>query len=83
MCIYLYLVFSCSNDTTIKIWMLPDQHEYIDEGFKGKKDSFLRLNSFYTIDCHLDYVRAMKYSKQTNRLFSISDDGKLIVNDLN
>lgn len=43
----------------------------------------MRLNSFYTIDCHLDYVRAMKYSKQKNRLFSISDDGKLIVNDLN
>jgi hypothetical protein len=62
--------------------MLPDQQEYIDESFKGKKDSYLRLNSFYTIDSHQDYVRAMKYSKQKNRLFSISDDGKLLVNDL-
>ena len=62
--------------------MLPDQQEYIDESFQGKKDSYLRLNSFYTIDCHQDYVRAMKYSKQKNRLFSISDDGKLLVNDL-
>ena len=62
--------------------MLPDQQEYIDESFKGKKDSYLRLNSFYTIDYHQDYVRAMKYSKQKNRLFSISDDGKLLVNDL-
>lgn len=76
-------MFSCSNDTTIKIWMLPDNYESNDEIQKGKKDSFISLNSFYTIDCHLDYVRAMKYSKQKNRLFSISDDGKLIVNDLN
>lgn len=43
----------------------------------------MRLSSFYTIDCHMDYVRAMRYSKQKNRLFSISDDGKLLVNDLN
>ena len=43
--------------------MLPDHHESSDDLLNGKKDSFMKFNSFYTIDCHLDYVRAMKYSK--------------------
>lgn len=40
------------------------------------------MNSFYTIDSHSDYVRAMAYSKEPGRLFSISDDGQLMIHDL-
>lgn len=44
--------------------------------------SHLKVNSFYTIDSHTDYVRAMAYSKDAGRLFSISDDGQLMIHDL-
>ena len=32
---------------------------------------------------HQDYVRTMAYSKKIGRLFSVSDDGQFIINDLN
>jgi len=41
------------------------------------------LNSYYTIDTHTDYVRAMSFSENFGRLFSISDDGVFAINDLN
>jgi WD40 repeat protein len=41
------------------------------------------MHSFYTFDSHSDYVRSMSYSAGNNRLFSISDDGFLTINDIN
>lgn len=73
-------ILSCSNDTTIKIWKVPETND--DEIFTGEQNDNRRVNSFYTINVHDDYVRAMSYSKRNGRLFSVSDDGKLIINDL-
>ena len=42
----------------------------------------LKVNSYYTIDSHEDYVRAMAFSKDPGRIFSISDDGQLMIHDL-
>ena len=90
-------LLSCSNDTTIKLWMLPNTSGSIlpnlavdremsessaTGSLQGAAQSTLRLNSFYTIDSHDDYVRAMAYSKEPGRLFSISDDGQLMIHDL-
>jgi WD40 repeat protein len=92
-------VVSCSNDTTIKLWMLPftggnilpelPQSEISDAAGAGLSAggpaggaSPLRVNSFYTIDSHQDYVRAMAYAKEPGRLFSVSDDGQLMIHDL-
>ena len=80
------LVLSCSNDTTIKLWKVGI--DGFDEGYHSysswnKLDSSIdKINSFFTIDSHNDYVRAMSYSRQSGRLFSVSDDGTLIINDL-
>lgn len=60
-------VLSCSNDTTIKLWKVPDPN-------------FTHVSSFYTINQHQDYVRSMIFCK--GRLFSISDDGHFAINDL-
>lgn len=83
-------MLSCSNDTSIKLWMLPPAAsgsllpELATDQSKLKEASGneLRVNSFYTINSHQDYVRAMAYSRESERLFSISDDGFLVVNDL-
>ena len=97
-------VVSCSNDTTIKLWMLPfTGGNLLPELSQAERDmggtsastvgpatspvpgaggAALRVNSFYTIDSHQDYVRAMAYSKEPGRLFSISDDGQLMIHDL-
>ena len=40
------------------------------------------MHSFYTFDSHNDYVRSMSLSYGSNRLFSISDDGTLAINDI-
>ena len=63
----IFLVLSCSNDTTIKLWRMPDV-------------STTHVSSFYTFNQHQDYVRSMTFSK--GRLFSISDDGHFMINDL-
>ena len=79
-------VLSCSNDTTIKLWKVGT--EGFDEGYhsyssRNRLENPLdKINSFFTIDQHKDYVRAMSFCKQSGRLFSVSDDGVLIVNDL-
>lgn len=95
-------VLSCSNDTTIKLWMLPFTGGALPELLPADRDSAdigtagqgfaagaqgsglapLRVNSFYTIDNHSDYVRAMAYSQEAGRLFSIADDGQLMIHDL-
>ena len=53
------------------------------EGDMGGVDFKMKLNSFHTMDTHQDYVRAMAYAESKGRLFSISDDGTLVVNDIN
>ena len=40
------------------------------------------ISSFYTFDSHNDYVRSMAFSAGNGRLFSVSDDGLLTINDL-
>lgn len=91
-----FLVLSCSNDTSIKLWMLPHVDSGVlpelalgsrqssdgDKKSSAARQSELRVNSFHTINSHQDYVRAMAYSRESARLFSISDDGMLVVNDL-
>jgi WD40 repeat protein len=81
-------LLSCSNDTTIKLWKLPEEHDQprptADE-FQLKSENPSKpqsLQSFYTFDTHMDYVRSMSFSPLNNRLFSISDDGTLVVNDI-
>lgn len=75
-------LLSCSNDTTIKLWKLPDEAGNLSDT-SNKLVAPATLGSFYTIDHHNDYVRAMSYSSEASRLFSVSDDGALIIQDLN
>lgn len=93
-------VLSCSNDTTIKLWMLPQfsgnntstmlsDRENSEHSASSQRQSLnsssqspLRVNSYYTIDNHADYVRAMAFSRDPGRIFSISDDGQLMIHDL-
>jgi len=35
------------------------------------------------MNMHNDYVRAMSFSQQCGKLFTVSDDGKLAISDLN
>lgn len=77
-------LLSCSNDTSIKLWKLPedlDPRKTNDE-FTGEPIKPRVINSFFTFDSHNDYVRSMAFSLASNRLFSISDDGVLIINDI-
>lgn len=66
-------LLSCSNDTTVKIWKMPD------EAVSSSQTEPVSLGSFHTLDHHDDYVRAMSYSAEANRLFSVSDDGTLVI----
>lgn len=78
-------LLSCSNDTTIKLWKVPedlDPRKNLDE-FTGEAPKPRIINSFFTFDSHHDYVRSMAFTTGNNRLFSISDDGVMIINDLN
>ena len=47
-----------------------------------REPSPFKLNSYYTINAHQDYVRAMTFAETCGRLFSISDDGTFMVNDI-
>lgn len=79
-------LLSCSNDTSIKLWKLPQKQDELHlPSLTGevRQEPVRPINSFYTIDQHQDYVRAMAYSQSKSRLFSISDDGQFLVNDLN
>jgi len=77
-------LLSCSNDTTIKLWKVPETAApSSDEA--ARTDFFYGLpaiNSFSTFTGHQDYVRAMSYSSQSSRVFSISEDGHLAALDL-
>jgi hypothetical protein len=44
----------------VKLWKVPDDDEdSSNAGVKGETDS---ISSFYTLNYHHDYVRAMAYS---------------------
>mmetsp|Transcript_11822 Transcript_11822/g.19982 ORF Transcript_11822/g.19982 Transcript_11822/m.19982 type:complete len:893 (-) Transcript_11822:38-2716(-) len=84
-------LLSCSNDTTVKIWKMDSEvdsgHYYpCDFDFSSSPANQHPprvLNSFYTFSGHKDYVRAMSFSSGIGRLFSVADDGHLIVTDIN
>lgn len=76
-------MLSCSNDTTIKLWKIPERENTEPNTEIADNKATTELNCFYTFDGHQDYVRAMAYSRDRRRLFSVSDDGKLIISDLN
>ena len=44
---------------------------------------FHRTRSTLTLNDNLDYVRAIEYNKETNSLFSISDNGFIKFWDIN
>lgn len=69
------LVISCSNDTTIKIWNMPD----------SPSENPLRSSTrpVETLTHNNDYVRSMTFSDYTGALYSASDDGYLKMFDLN
>ena len=52
----MHLVFSCSNDTTIKLWSLK---EVYDDPYN---EMVKNLRSTFTLDEDYDYVRCIDYS---------------------
>ena len=69
------LVFSCSNDTTIKIWNLTPVYE--------QSDHALHVKPIATLHDDSDYVRAIAYSNHLNTLYSIADNGVIRLWDIN
>lgn len=67
-------VFSCSNDTTIKLWSLAGIGEAYSSG-KGRSEDAKTFRSRYTFNEDYDYVRGMAYSSYGNVLFSAADNG--------
>jgi len=63
-------VFSCSNDTTIKIWSL---RKGFDNPLSIQKPK--RIRSIVTLNDDIDYIRAFDYSAYNNTLYSICDNG--------
>lgn len=63
------LVFSCSNDTTIKIWSLSNLYEDLSPS------KVQTIKAFHTLNEESDYVRAIDYSYVSNTLFSATDNG--------
>lgn len=69
-CLRILVVFSCSNDTTIKLWSLKNVYE------QGAEDNFVNnLSSLVTLNDDSDYVRAIDYSANLNSLYSCCDNG--------
>ncbi len=63
-------MFSCSNDTTVKLWSLRSVYE------QGVEDRFVsNLSSLVTLNDDSDYVRAIDYSANLNTLYSCCDNG--------
>jgi WD40 repeat protein len=60
-------VFSCSNDTTIKLWSTQGLSE--QEGPPKSVKSLLTLNDDY------DYIRAIDFCQMKSTLFSAADNG--------
>ena len=62
----IYLVISCSNDTTIKLWSL---------GGLSLLDDVKAVSSKATLNEDRDYVRAIAYSEYSSLLYSAADNG--------
>lgn len=79
-------LLSCSNDTTVKVWRLNTNPEYevLNRDLKnaGNLQQTYRQGSISTLQEHTDYIRTMDYSKNLGRLFTASDDGKIMLFDL-
>ena len=63
------IVFSCSNDTTIKVWSLKDVLLNADVGLTKRAQSMWNLND------DSDYVSQIDYSSRQGTLYSIADNG--------
>lgn len=78
---------SCSNDTTIRVWRYKSNQGYEERNQNlrqhGTAKRVYRQPAFSTLKDHDDYVRCIDYAKQSGRLFSASDDGKVFLWDLN
>lgn len=59
-------MFSCSNDTTIKLW--STEHA-------GQPQSAVPVKSLLTLNDDYDYVRAIDYCQMKATLFSCADNG--------
>lgn len=79
-------LLSCSNDTTIRVWRLKSNKEYLAKNkmFREKNSNrqVYKQHAVSTFQDHTDYVRTMDYSEKMGRLFSASDDGKILYWDL-
>ena len=80
-------LLSCSNDTTIRVWRLKSNEDYIKRNQylyeKKQGRQTYRQQSISVLHNHTDYVRTMDYSVNLGSLFSASDDGKIFLWDLN
>jgi WD40 repeat protein len=65
----LIIVFSCSNDTTIKLW---DISKVYDKQFSH---DVLNMNSISTLNDDADYIRAIDFSSFNHSLYSCCDNG--------
>lgn len=64
-------MFSCSNDTTIKIWNLS---KCFDDS--GKENAPAKsIKSLATLNEENDYIRAFAFSELRSTLYSIADNG--------
>ncbi|CDW87994.1 UNKNOWN [Stylonychia lemnae] len=64
------LVFSCSNDTTIKIWSLRKFYRQLND-----IQTQARMRSVVSLNDDIDYIRAIDYSSFNNTLYSVCDNG--------
>ena len=64
------IVFSCSNDTTIKLWSVKGIYE------QGVEDDYVsKIGAMVTLNDDSDYIRAIDYSSFNNSLYSCCDNG--------
>lgn len=61
-------MFSCSNDTTIKVWSLKDAME-------SDSPNTERVKSIWTLNDDTDYVNQIDYSSHQGTLYSIAENG--------
>lgn len=66
-----HIVFSCSHDTTIKMWKL--ENEFLKDS--GRDQHSKTLRSMHTLNDDSDYVKSIAYSSFANVLFSTADNG--------
>jgi len=77
----LSIVFSCSNDTTIKLWQL--NKVYYQEYRQENENQAVSIQSLLTLNEDFDYVRAIDFSSYSKCLFSASDNGIVKKWDMN